>query len=131
MLTGGSIWVERVTLERFTSAVRRLRRPIGRERSSHSAMSQSGVQRQLAFMLRAQIAYKRRSGRGMKVLDLAIGDHYGLTADVAHEVLLVVTAARKPIVVDASGRFYRVPRKRLCSVMVWQCPAGQNESPAI
>jgi hypothetical protein len=94
-------------------------------------MSQSEVQRQLACMLRARITYERRNDRGMKVLDLAIGDHYGLTADVAHEVLLVVTAARKPIVVDANGRFFRVPRKRLRSVMVWQCPAGQDESPAI
>lgn len=71
-------------------------------------------------MLRARVTYRRRNGKGERVLDLVLGDDYGLTSDVAHEFLLfAMTAAQKPVVFDAHGRYYRVPRPRLTSLVVW------------
>jgi hypothetical protein len=72
------------------------------------------------FMIRARITYGRRNGGGDRVLDLAVGEQYGVTADDAHEILLfALTAAKKPVVFDVEGRAYRIPRPRLRSFAVW------------
>lgn len=76
-------------------------------------------------MIRTRITYRRRSGAGERVLDLVLGDDYGTTSDLAHEVLLTVLAARKPVVIDASGRAYRIPRPRLTSLTVWGRGGGK------
>jgi hypothetical protein len=69
-----------------------------------------------------RIEYERRRG-GIKVLSLDVGQQYGLTAAVAHEVLLfALTATEKPVVVDAAGRLYRVPRCRVRALLVQDLP---------
>jgi hypothetical protein len=74
---------------------------------------------ELGAMIRAAITYERRRG-GVRVLSLAVGDQYGLTTAVAHEMLLfALTATQKPVVVDTSGRMYRVPRSRVRRLLVW------------
>jgi hypothetical protein len=84
-------------------------------------------------MIRAQIIYERRGGRGFRVLDLDLGALYGLTAEVAHDVLLcAVTAGTKPVVCDTAGRFYRLPRQRLRSLAVYSVcpPPGSHDAEA-
>jgi hypothetical protein len=71
-------------------------------------------------MIKARVSYDARPAGRAKHLCVSLGDQYGLTADVAHDVLLVaLTAATKPVVVDREGRMYRVPRTRLRQVVVW------------
>jgi hypothetical protein len=80
----------------------------------------AGDGRQVGDMIRARIAYERRGGVGLRLLELDLGPAYGLTADLAHDVLLfALTAATKPVVVSAAGELYRIPRSRLRSVVVW------------
>jgi hypothetical protein len=82
-------------------------------------------------MLQARITYERRDGVS-RTLDLTLGNHYGSEAGLAHEVLLhALTAAKKPVVFDATGRFYRIPRQRLHSLMVWQSSLGPDATHAI
>jgi hypothetical protein len=76
---------------------------------------------EIGAMIRAQISFKRRRrGAVLQVLDLNIGTLYGLTAHEAHQVLLfALTAAKKPVVADAAGAFYRIPQSWLHSLIVW------------
>lgn len=48
---------------------------------------------------------------------------YGATADVAHDlVVLAITAAEWPLVMDAHGDLHRFPTGGVRSVMTWCTP---------
>lgn len=67
----------------------------------------------------------RAAGRTTRVrLPLAPG--YGTTAAVAHElVVLAVTAAEWPLVMDAYGSLHRFPAGAVHSVRTWSTPPEQ------
>jgi hypothetical protein len=73
-------------------------------------------------MLRAQVTCEhRRDGTTHRVLTL--GNDYGLTADVAHLVLLtVLTASKRPVVIDAAGHLHPFLRSRIRALTVWSEP---------
>jgi hypothetical protein len=73
----------------------------------------------LCHMIQASITYRSRSGSCCKLLSL--GSRYGVTADVAHEVVLAaLTACQKPVLLDGTGRLHRFPRGRITRVLVWE-----------
>jgi hypothetical protein len=75
-------------------------------------------------MLMAQITYEVPGG-GTATHLLRLGDHYGFTADVVHQVLLVVvTASKKPVVVDAAGRLHPFLRTGIRALAVWSAAGG-------
>lgn len=51
---------------------------------------------------------------------------YGNTSEIAHEILLLcITAAERPVVVDTFGGFYRIPKDFVRAVVTWN---HQDES---
>jgi hypothetical protein len=71
-------------------------------------------------MLMAAIEMRSSGDRSPRNLTLEIGNRYGMTGDIAHEVLLLcVLGADKPVVVDRKDRMYRLARTRVSAVVVW------------
>jgi hypothetical protein len=82
-------------------------------------------------MIKAEVAYLSRRRDSLKVLELTLWPGYGADAATAHTLLeIALTDASRPVVVDATGTWWRIPRKRLHSVMVWQCDEDALPGPA-
>jgi hypothetical protein len=55
-----------------------------------------------------------------------VGTQYGMTAKVAHEVLITALAGvEKPTIVDMAGNTHRVPRRRLVEILVWESRSAE------
>lgn len=71
-------------------------------------------------MIVAAIGIRSRNGDRVLTRVFELGDSYGYTAELAHEVVTIaLTAASQPVVFDAAGTIWRVPRRRLAFVAVW------------
>ena len=71
-------------------------------------------------MIMARIGIRSRSGERVLSRTFELSECYGATAELAHEVLAIaLTAASKPVLVEAAGTIYRVPRNGLAFVAVW------------
>jgi hypothetical protein len=78
-------------------------------------------------MIMARIGIRSRSGERVRTRTFELRDGYGYTAELADEVLTIaLTAASKPVVVDAAGEIYRIPRRRLAWVAVWDKVGGES-----
>lgn len=87
----------------------------------HLTMDVAELGRHRPLMICARIVLADPFGHP-EMLDLVIplATGYGHTAEIAHEVLvLCITAAERPVVVDVDGKFVALPKALVRAVITW------------
>lgn len=71
-------------------------------------------------MIAARIVLADPLEPGTLDLVIPLAEGYGHTSEIAHAILLLcITAAERPVVVDAFGSMYRIPKECVRAVVTW------------
>lgn len=74
-------------------------------------------------MVITMVAIRSRDGQRVLTRTIPMSADYGGTPEVAHPlIVLALTAARQPVLIDHDGLLWRVPRSRLVAIASWDAP---------
>ena len=63
-----------------------------------------------------------QSGPNGRTLQIPLSPRYGDSSELAHRTLLIcLTGAQHPVVIDVEGGTHHIPRRSLRQVVTWGC----------